>query len=137
MAVSDKVLGAVLIALAGFIFVYYSVWVLILVRRGACLLFRTLRWNKPAQPLSRPACPPPLHPRFPAVCRRFRHLGPLSTAAVRHRHPGVAVGCRDIHRGHVHRLRPLEGREEKQKVMVVAVSSFYVFFSPFFKIYCL
>jgi hypothetical protein len=32
MAVSDKVLGAVLIALAGFIFVYYSVWVLILVR---------------------------------------------------------------------------------------------------------
>ena len=74
MAVSDKVLGAVLIALAGFIFVYYSVWVLILVRRGARLLFRTLRWNKPAQPLSRPACPPPLHPRFPAVCRRFRHL---------------------------------------------------------------
>lgn len=32
MAVSDKVLGAALIALAAFIFVYYSVWVLILVR---------------------------------------------------------------------------------------------------------
>ena len=36
MAVSDKVLGASLIAIAALIFVYYTVWVLILVRCSRC-----------------------------------------------------------------------------------------------------